>query len=629
MDKRYFDELTPDRLNSLFIRLMRGYKGSLSPELSHSREYGGSPLPVIFTLFALGGYFAPGDRSAVVEDDGEMLSLDKYLIQAIENGTNPNHPGYWNLSEGRGSRTMPELAASVAFAAYTARQLLFRRLSNQSIVQLEQWLENAARIKVRKRSYLALALALNHAARKGMGLRHDDSVVDGVFEAAERTALEEGWFAAGGNGSRQFDDTVSWGYINLLSVLLFVEGGKRSARYAVWEPRIRKTLRDFPYLFDPAGGTPAYGDPGAGSFSRLTGPLAGQLIGAWPGKPGLLKRMVRLHLNRLMSTGVIDVDSGRLSPPGGIPATGGHFRAMQGLGLMLLYDRKNSFWSAKEEPLPVEKNDFVRYVVSPGWMIHGARQDSHVQLINGGSRNENKRHQPQIVPRYGKFSYSSRMGLVESAAESPLAYVCDNTLSASGDKKSWSHRDKISASRIIGDRVLYTAGPLPVALERGRGGMLKTETLIIPLRTGAHIRIHRVRRRGIGGGVVHLREGGYALGINEENGVKTSATGNLARAEGPAGFSLLRILSGFTFAAISQGYENRSEGHSQAPRYLLPRVETILRPGETLYLALFVHGGGNINLLDSGASVSFARKGDRCTLLSGGKSFFDFDFQSS
>jgi hypothetical protein len=629
MEHWHFEKLTPQNVESLFYRLMRGYKRSLSPEMSRSRDSAGASTPVTFTLWALGSYLAAGDRSAVVDDDGEMLPLDKYLVQALENGTNMNHPGYWAFGDSRSAKKIPEQAAAVAFAAWAARSLLFRRLSNQSIMQLEQWLESAGRIKVRKKSYLSLAVALNHAARRGMGLRHDEAVIESALEAVERCYLEEGWFADGGSGSRQFDDSVSWGYLTLLSALIYVEGGKRSARYETWEPRIRTTLRDFPYLYDPSGGTPEYGDTGAGSLARLAGPLAGHLIGAWPGKPGVLKRMVRLHLNRLLSRGGIDSVEGRLSPPGGERNDGAHYRAMQSIGFLLLHRGDDPFWKAREEQLPAERGDFVRYIASPGWMVHGAKQDGHVQLINGGSANGNRRLLPGILPRYGKFSYSSCMGLVEGAGTDPLTYTCDNTLSASSDKKSWSHRDKIHSCRLIEERILFTSGLLPVASTRGRRGSLKIETVIIPLRTGAQIRVHRIRRRSLGGGVVHIREGGYALGIEEGTAPKTSATGNLARAENGRGFSLVRILGGYTFAAISQGYEGRTEGHTLSSRYLLPRVETLLRPGETLYLALFLHAGTNVNLVDSGDSLSFSRKGDRFSLFSGKKSFFEYDFQSS
>jgi hypothetical protein len=629
MEHRHFEKLTPENVESLFFLLMRGYKRSLKPEMSRSGDSDVPSVPVTFSLWALGSYLAAGDRSDVVDDDGEMLALDKFMVQALENGTNPNHPGYWAFGDSRSAKKIPEQAAAVAFAAWAARSLLFRRLSNQSVTQLEQWLENAARIKVKKRSYLSLAVALNHAARRGMGLRHDETVIESALEAVERCYLEEGWFADGGNGSRQFDDSVSWGYLSLLSALIYVEGGKRSAHYGTWEPRIRKTLRDFPYLYDPSGGTPEYGDTGAGSLARLAGPLAGYLIGAWPGKPGVLKRMVRLHLNRLLSRELIDSGTGRLNPPGGLRNDGAHYRAMQSIGFLLLCRGDDPFWKAREEHLPAERGDFVRFIASPGWMVHGAKQDGHVQLINGGSANENRRLLPGILPRYGKFCYSSSMGLVEDAKTDPLIFTCDNTLSASSDKKGWSHRDKISSCRLIGERILFTSGLLPVASARGRGRNLKTDTVIIPLRTGAQIRVHRIRRRGLGGGIVHIREGGYALGIEEGTAQKTSASGSIARAESGRGFSLVRILGGYTFAAISQGYEGRTEGHTLSSLYLLPRVETLLRPGETIFLALFLHAGTNVNLADSGDSLSFARKGDRVTLFSGKKSFFEYDFQSS
>ena len=625
MSDWYFDELTPGVVESLFFRLMRGYKRELSPEMSRFRTGGThSAVPVLFSVGALGPYLAPGERSSVVEDEGEMLPLDRFFVQAVENGTDPHHAGYWNIAICRQTEDFPEQAASVAMGACLARSLLLRRMNNQGIQNLEQWLESAARVKVRKPSYHQLAHALNHASRKALGLRHDEAAVDTALEALQKISFEEGWFA-GGRQSRRYDDSISWGYLMLLSMLIYVEGGKRSPHFEFWAPRIRKTLKDFPYLYDPRGGSGEYGERTSAGFSRLAGPVAGYLAGAWPGKPGLLKRMVRLQINRLAADGEFDPETGRLTEAAGDMR---RYRILQTLGLLLLCGPKDPFWKAAEEQLPSERGDFVRYIEPPGWLVHGARQDGHVQLINGGSSSDRRRGGAALAARYGKFTYSSRMGFVLSGGKRGL-YVCDNTLSASADKEVWSHRDRILSHRLVGERVLFSSSLLDIARSKGRAGQLKVDSVVVPLRSGAQIRIHRVRRRGLGGGVVHLREGGYALGIDGSSPPRTAASGDLARAEGSRGFSLVRILGGYSFAAISQGYEGNSGGHTLAPRYLLPRVEAVLRPGESLYLALFIHGGSNVNLIDTGSSISFSRKGERCSLLSGDKSFFEFDFQSS
>ena len=338
--------------------------------------------------------------------------------------------------------------------------------------------------------------------------------------------------------------------------------------------------------------------------------------------------MVRLHLNHLMGRGVLDTKEGRILPEGGNEETGQHFRAMQSLGLLMMIPHEDSFWTVREESLPIERGDFVHYVSYAGWLIHGAKQDGNIQLINGGSTGPS-RQAPESVTRYGKFSYSGRMGFVGEADLSPMVYCCDNTLSASSDKKSWSHRNDISSCRLIGDRVLLSVYTLPVESARGRSGSVKVETIMIPLRSGAQIRIHRIRNRGLGSRKVHLREGGYALGVSSGADCSTSATGHLARAENEKGFSLVRILSGYSFAAISKGYEGRSTGHTGAEGFLLPRVETLLKSGETGYMAIYLHAGANINTLETGDAITFSRRGDQISLIANNKVFFEFDFQTA
>lgn len=618
MDHWYIDELTPATLHRLFYHLMRDYKAGLASSMCRSAA-GGSMLPITFSLFAVGAYLAPGERSNVVDFEGERLTLDGYLLQAIQNGTDPAHPGYWSLS---GAKHEPQLAlqgAMVAFGAYVARGILFRRLSNQSIQNLEQWLENIGKTKIKKKSYHSLAHALNQAARKGMGLRHDDTTLDGLMENLERTYLEEDWFVDGGSGSRSFDDSISWGYAALLASLLYVEGGQKSPRFARWQEPLQKVLRHAPYLVDAKGAIPEFAVGGEGALAWLAGPAAGLLVGLWPHKPGLLRRMLRLTLNRMLAAGGLGYGASRSAAA---------YRSLFTLAYLLLIPDNSPFWRAKEEQLPVERGDFVRHIPAPGWLMHGSVQEGQVQLLNGGSYYKKRQAVGELLTRTGKFCYASRMGLITAMGESPRLYACDNSLSASKDKRSWSHRSKILATRIVGERVLHSVCELPIAAEHGSGGRLKVDSLIVPLRSGAHIRIHRIRRRGFGGGQVHLREGGFALGIGEGESPKTSATGDLARAEGEFGFSLVRILEGYGFAAISQGYEGLDGGHSLAPRFLLPRVEAVLRPGEILYTALYVNGATNVNTLSSDEGVGFSRKGEKISLLSRGKSFFEFDFQS-
>ncbi len=626
MDSWYFEELTSTSVSSLFIRLMRDYKRCLNNEMTGCKGYTDSSLPVMLSLWGLGGYLSQPGRSDVIEDDGEMLPLSRWFVSALENGVNPTYPGRWSGTDSKSARHDPLVTAGVAFSACICRALLFRRLSSTSIQDFQQWLENESRGSARKKSYQSLGIALSHASRKSMGFDYDESIINTAFETMERCFTDNGGFRDPGKDSRRFDDSMSYGYITFLSLLLYLQGGKSSQYYELWAPRLRKILRDYVYLYSPDGSTPMYGDVSAGSLARLAGPVAGYLAGVWPVKPGILRRMIRLHLNYLMSRGILDTKNGRIVPGTGDPASGRHLQSMQTLGLLMLIPQDDPFWNAREESLPIERGDFVHYIPYAGWLIHGAKQDGNIQLINGGSAIHSR--EVADVTAYGKFAYSGRIGYVADADLSPLVYCCDNTLSASSDKKAWSHRSALSASKLIGDRVLLSTYTLPVEHAKGHSGPLKVDTVIIPLRTGAQIRIHRVKNRSLGSKAVHLREGGYALGVMPGSDARTSATGQIARAENENGFSLVRILAGYSFAAISQGYEGRRKGHTDAPAFLLPRVETLLKSGDVAYLAVYLHAGVNINILESGDSIEFSRKGDQISLNAKGKSFFEYDFQS-
>src|SRR5439155_12969437 len=88
----------------------------------------------------------------------------------------------------------------------------------------------------------------------------------------------------------------------------------------------------------------------------------------------------------------------------------GHpYWAMLGFAFLGLA-KDDPFWSAKEEPLPVEKDDFLLRFQGPKFLLAGMKRTGEVRWIQ--SQNSAKRD--AYRDKYGKFSWSSHFGFNSS-----------------------------------------------------------------------------------------------------------------------------------------------------------------------------------------------------------------------
>lgn len=90
--------------------------------------------------------------------------------------------------------------------------------------------------------------------------------------------------------------------------------------------------------------------------------------------------------------------------------TGSPYWAAKGLlGISLPAD--HPVWSSPAEPLPVETQDFTRFIAAPGWAVSGTVDDGNVRLANHGTT-----HDDGVL--VGESPLYSRLGY--STATSPL-----------------------------------------------------------------------------------------------------------------------------------------------------------------------------------------------------------------
>src|SRR6185295_3407892 len=188
-----------------------------------------------------------------------------------------------------------------------------------------------------------------------------------------------------------------------------MDGASMPERRDVLLERVRNWMQHYPYFFAADGATVEYGRSLSYKFSRLGAPLWAYKLGAWPHSAGMLKRLVGRHLRWYVDHGAVRADGTlrqALTVTGSEEimeryiSTGASYWAMQAFsGLWSLAD-DDPFWTAEEEPLPIEQGDFLKVFPQPGWVLAG--RDGEVTQFNAGSWYAGSNN------KYMKLVYSTR-----------------------------------------------------------------------------------------------------------------------------------------------------------------------------------------------------------------------------
>ncbi|MGH2491717.1 MAG: DUF2264 domain-containing protein, partial [Candidatus Limnocylindria bacterium] len=301
-------------------------------------------------------------------------------------------------------------AAAVASNIYTARSALWDPFSTAGKRRVIAWLTAAARIEPFDNNWRLFVVTVRTVIKllDGSG---DDGPVRAHLDRFESFYLGDGWYA---DGVATNDTRVD--YYNFWSIhpeLLFwclADGDADPARRDRILERTRSFMDTFPYWFGANGSYPCFGRSGLYRGAILAVVPAALQVGASRIAPGQLRRICRGVVEHFLATpGVLD-DRGTLSMGFAreyLPMTesysgpGSPYWFGKAFGILALAS-DHDFWTAPEEPLPVEHGDFEVVLGAPALVLHGTTRDGQVQLLNAGSVSRPK--------KYTNLCYSSHFG---------------------------------------------------------------------------------------------------------------------------------------------------------------------------------------------------------------------------
>jgi hypothetical protein len=277
----------------------------------------------------------------------------------------------------------------------------------------------------------------------------------------------------------------------------------------------------------------------------------------------MLKRLVGRHLRWHEARGAIQAD-GTLRQEvtsEGNPdiretyiATGSTYWAMQAFGGLWSIPDDDAFWTVDEEPLPVERGDFVRVLPEPGWILAGDRASGAVQRFSARSQG--------IPPKYGKYVYATaapfNVGLAGAHA-SPDSMLCLTCAGAIG------HKGAVDASAVGDD------GWLRMRYRQTLSGFEHEIETVIVLDGARHLRAHRIRLAE-GAPPVSAIEGAFPLGFPAGAIPTARATAVPLTSSAEAGGMSVEIvaINGYSTADVPTTWHGVGSLNSVSGRYVLP-----------------------------------------------------------
>ncbi|HZZ44797.1 MAG TPA: DUF2264 domain-containing protein [Tepidisphaeraceae bacterium] len=548
-----FAESAPDPLIQYFLTILDGFlKNARATSATYTvcdfpqgtklaatlTPSGKSYVPVARMLPAIAEYLQSkvhGPRSVGFSD------LTEIVLSIYRTAFDPKHPDYW--AEPHGDKPTQRTVESSLVALSLARlgPDFIAKLKPEERANINRWLASCTVIPERTNNH-AWFTAINQTTRIKLGktfpeFKGDESWLFDDLKAMDVLAAnaQDGWYSDDPKLT-VYDYYNFWTFGNFPLFFSRIAGDL----YPDWNEKLRNRAKDFlqntPYFFASDGSIPLFGRSLLYRFAVLSPMLLAYQQGIWPHSPGLLRRITRLNLGWWWDIGAYDEKLGKLretlSPQGCKAVTenyidNGHpYWAMQGF-TYLSFPENDPFWTAPEEPLPVEKDDFLIRIPGPKMLLRGTKSSGQVRWLQAS----NTPRRDYYRDKYNKFVWSSAFpfNVLQDGRKPDPAAPWDQALvfrdRASGDCAARIFPD--SAELLDnGVRTVWTA-----KLPDSRTAHVTSAVRLLP--DDFELRTHDIQLEGNPAKPMDLElcDGSHALGLgaNEQPEIKRNASFTAAR----------------------------------------------------------------------------------------------------
>ncbi|MGI8905301.1 MAG: DUF2264 domain-containing protein [Candidatus Sumerlaeaceae bacterium] len=427
---------------------------------SCSSPSGHTYVGVARMLPAIAVWLSSGNEPAPLAAGGaDPADLRQVMLSIYQHAFDPAHLNYWGESNPKKADQRQVEACLVAYAFWRMGERFGEEVGSKARTELQNWLASCTVVPEHKHNH-AWFSAINQVARLQLASLWPEFKGDEAWMNADLAALDamarpdsNGWYNDY-PGFEVYDWYNFWTYASHFLYWQEIAG----ERFLNWSdkffPRLQQFLKHAPEFFAANGSHVLFGRSLIYRWAAVLPFVLAYQQKAWPHSPGLLRGLVRRNIQFFWNMGAFDEQRGKLREtfaPESSPAIkeryidNGHpYWCMSSFAFLGL-KKDDPFWTAPEDPLPVEKADFETRFPALGMIVVGTRKSGQVRWVE--SRNL---HKSTYRDKYLKFGYSSHFpyNVIDHPDVCPWdqALVFRNVLT--GDSAS---RTKVHSGKLLGD----------------------------------------------------------------------------------------------------------------------------------------------------------------------------------
>jgi hypothetical protein len=384
--------------------------GPTSASGHHSDGLEGYARTFLLAAFRIGGAQGADGTGALCERYADGLAA----------GTDPASPERWPRMS-RCDQAKVE-AASIALALHETRPWIWDRLDARVQGTVIAWLAEMVGAPVPDNNWIWFQ-AIVAAFLRSVGGPWQPADIEHAMARTEAWYGGSGWYSDGADTPapyRNFDHYSGWAlqlyplwYCRISGDLAEPASADR------YRSRLRAYLTDLQYLVGADGAPLHQGRSLTYRYAAAAPFWSGLLFDAQALSPGLTRRVASGMLRHFTDRGSLDANG--LLPLGWYAAhppirqsysgpASPYWASKAFAGLLLPAD--HPAWTAVEEPLPVERGDFVRTLCAPGWIASGTSADGIVRIANHGTDHADHGDVSGHAydPFYCRWAYSTAAG---------------------------------------------------------------------------------------------------------------------------------------------------------------------------------------------------------------------------
>ncbi|WP_202300841.1 DUF2264 domain-containing protein [Dryocola clanedunensis] len=374
-----------------------------------------------------------------------------FYIQAIKNGTSPQHADYWGEVAPYDQRIVEMAAYGLLLAL--AGDTVLAHFSETEKENLWRWLKQSEEQAIPDNNWhffpILVQVGFHHA-----GMETNFQALEKHFAAMEAYYLGDGWYSDGPGRPRDYYISMGFHFYGLIYLKLMADiDPDRCA-----ELRQRATLfaADFIHFFADDGAAIPFGRSLTYRFAQGAFWSAVAFAGLEVYSPGVVKGIVLRHLRWWLSQPLFDRD-GVLSVGYSYPnlimaedynAPGSPYWGMKTM-LVLALAGNDAFWQADELPLP-ERAKQHSIPHADQILVH---QRNHLWMLTSGQLELNNFVNTEA--KYCKFAYSTRYGFTVERGRFGLSHAAADSMLLLSEKDGYWRGRRDCRNVTTADGMIY------------------------------------------------------------------------------------------------------------------------------------------------------------------------------